>query len=300
MDIPESFLPLQVGDDTFANAYESLDAGRRSILKKWIAQFHLFWGRQRIITQTETIDWDAGYTTTTYTHPLAWSLVVLSEAFASPGQLLALIMPMLLSGTRHIFVVREGGNNSSFPVPLLVALELAGQEDIFTGKADELAPMLAQLPESYGTEGKVFCLGEPRLEASFKKQKPGITCWSATKEQKAGIWFDADIVWDVETIIWMLKGTEIHVGGYIPKDLPASCIWKKSRESFEEFVRHDFGALYLPRTKNLPSVTSTSVLGPGQEGGWLWSTISPKTFTRTTTVWHGLAHQDSEEKHGRP
>ncbi|WP_462324054.1 hypothetical protein [Desulfoplanes sp.] len=298
MDISNDLNVIPVDDALFAEAYAALDPSRRSVLKKWIARFHLYWGRDRVEERSETIHWDQGSATTSVTKPLDWSLVVLSETFASPAQLLALIMPMLLSGTKHVYVVRETTGAVSFPVPLLVAMELAGQENVFAAAAGELPGLVGTFWRGHGSRGKIFCLGAPALESLAKDGSFGMDVWSPGAEQRAGVWVDPDVrSWDWETLAWTLEGTRVHVGGADPGNLPDH--FTRRGASLKDFMRCDFGALYLPRTHDFSRIPLVPTFGPGQEGGWLWPGITPGTFSTTTVIWHGNDPEHDEERHGR-
>jgi hypothetical protein len=296
MDISHELEALQVDDELFAEAYAVLDAGRRSVLKKWIAQFYLFWGRDRGCEHSERVRWDQGFTTTTFTRPLDWSLVLLAEDFASPSQLVSVLMPMMFSGTRHVCVARETSGAISFPAPLLAAMELAGQEVVLTGQGDRLATMLEHLPETFGPLGKVCCLGRSAAASGLQAGMPEIDFWSAGSAQCAGIWIDQDVAWDFETIAWTLAGTKLYAGGSIPGNL--SDHFTPLEEPFESFVGRDFGAFFLPHTRHLSPLPAVSTFGPGQEGGWLWPGITPQTFTRSTVVWHEEAFDHEETING--
>jgi hypothetical protein len=296
MDIACDLETLQVDDGLFAEAYASLDARRRSVLKKWIAQMYLFWGRDRGRERSETVRWDQGFTTTTVTRPLDWSLILLSEKFASVSQLLALLMPMLLSGTRHVCVAREMSGALDFPATLLVAMELAGQETVLTGQKDRLAAVIERFPETFGPLGAICCLGTTCCESEWAVRIPGIYCWSSGSAQSAGIWVDQHVSWDFETIAWTLAGTSLHAGGAIPGDL--SDCFTTHQEPFDSFVDRDLGIVFHPHPDQLSPFLTVPVFGPGQEGGWLWPGITPQTFTRSAVVWQEDALDHEEEANG--
>ncbi|GAU07870.1 hypothetical protein [Desulfoplanes formicivorans] len=290
MDLSHSLEKLQIEDTLFAEAYATLGAAKRSVLKKWIAQLYLFWGRNRQCRRAETICWDQGFVTTRSERPLDWGLVILGETFAAPGQLLALLLPMLLAGTRHVVVVRETSGAISFPAPLLVAMELAGQETVLAATTKDLAWVIEHVPQAYGPRGKICCLGAPDLDPL-----PGRDLWSGGRPQ-AGIWFDPDVAWDLETIAWTLQGARLHVGGAVPGNLDDHYV--QHDDPFDVFIERDFGALYLPHPERLASPLSTPAFGPGQEGGWFWPGISLQTFTLSTVTWHGDSAAIQEEING--
>ncbi len=296
MDISHDVDALQVDDDVFARAYASLDAVRRSVLKKWIAHLYLFWERNRSEERSETIRWHQGVITTAVTRPLDWSLILLGETFASPTQLLAVIMPVLLSGTRRVIVAREA--EGDFPVSLLVGLELAGQEDVLAADPDRLARVVEHLPERYGSQGMILGLGSPVLATRCRACLPEVDLWSAPAPQEVGIWCTSETAWDLPTIAWTLQGSVFHVGGEVPDNLPMPCTVHE--ESLQAFLQHDFGAFYLPNTHDPALLPAASTFGPGQEGGWLWPGITPQTCTRTTVVWHAQDTQPKEDSLGLP
>lgn len=296
MDISHDLEALQVDDELFAEAYAALDADRRSVLKKWIAQLYLFWGRERGCEHSERVRWDQGFTTTTFTRPLDWSLILLAEEFASSSQLVSVLMPMMLSGTRHVCVAREMSGAIPFPAPLLAVMELAGQEVVLTGQGNRLAKVLEHLPETFGPLGKVCCLGRTAAASGLQTVMPGIDFWSADSVPRAGIWVDQHVTWDFETIAWTLAGTKMYVGGSIPDNL--SDQFTPLEEPLESFVGRDFGTFFLPHTDQLSLLPTAPTFGPGQEGGWLWPGITPQSFTRSTVVWHEEVFDHEEKTNG--
>jgi len=296
MDISHGLDILQVDDELFADAYALLDAAQRSVLKKWIAQLYLFWGRDRRCEHFERVHWDQGFTTTTFTRPLDWSLLLLAEEFASSSQLLSVLMPMMLSGTRHVCVVRETSGARAFPAPLLVAMELAGQEVVLAGQKDRLAEVVECYPEKFGPLGKVCCLGRTAAASELQARMPGVDFWSPGSAQRAGIWVDENVSWDFETIAWTLAGTRLYVGGLVSDTLCDPFI--PIEGSLESFVSHDFGTFFLPHTDHLSLPPAAPTFGPGQEGGWLWTGMTPQSFTRSTVVWHEEVPDHEEKTNG--
>ncbi len=128
----ESLLPREadarrLDDEMFACAWEEVGAEDRALLKTAIAwHFHRF-GRQDGILRREISSPDAGFGMRAVSQPAPWAIGVLDRGFASPARLLAELVPALLAGVPRILVVSE-----HMPAPaLLVALELAGMEDVF-------------------------------------------------------------------------------------------------------------------------------------------------------------------------
>ena len=52
MSFSSSVDAFRIPDEAFADAYDAVGDRRRSVLKKWISQLYLFWGRERALDRT--------------------------------------------------------------------------------------------------------------------------------------------------------------------------------------------------------------------------------------------------------
>lgn len=126
--IDQALEAFRIDDALLAQAYDAMPPALRARLKTAIAfQYHLngeapAWETRRVHRPT------AGFCHTVHEKPAAWTVAVIETDFNSPARLLAALMPAVLAGVERIFVVSFGAPPDD---ALLVALELAGLEDIF-------------------------------------------------------------------------------------------------------------------------------------------------------------------------
>lgn len=119
---------FRIDDALSAQAYDATPPALRALLKTAIAfQYHLY--AEAPASETRTVHCPAaGFRHTVHEKPAAWTVAVIEPHFDSPARLLAALMPAVLAGVDRIFVVSFG---SPIAPSLLVALELAGLEDVF-------------------------------------------------------------------------------------------------------------------------------------------------------------------------
>lgn len=183
-----------VDDDFFAAAYESLGGDGRAGLKLCIARLHRIFG-EAARAESLTRHFEEGFCLRQDSRAADWALVACRSDCPSPAALLAVVMPALLAGLRHLrvcFCPQEAGQDSdaagqrtgrltgtgtlAAAAPLLTALELAGVEEACLATTAELAAELeraAVRPRG----GRIVCLGEaatfaPLALAALKRETP--------------------------------------------------------------------------------------------------------------------------------
>jgi len=280
MSFSSSVDAFRIPDEAFADAYDAVGDRRRSVLKKWISQLYLFWGRERALDRTQGQRWDQGVITYEHLRPLDWTLFVLSPDFSSPAQLLAAILPALLAGVRRVAVVREEAD-TSFPEALLTCMELAGQELVLEMNPASILKMTGDM-FTETRRGRVCFLGLSSLETAVRDQLPAKTILSlAASGSTAGIWFDAGFEWDTKTLAWTLPDTIFYAGGEVPDQ--SDLKMRTYTGSIEDFETQGFDVLYAS-TASLKG-DCPCIFGPGLEGGWLWPGLTPRIFMDTVIHW---------------
>lgn len=117
-----------VPDAAFAAAYDATPPERRADLKTCIAALHALFGEKPSSRLTSVANQRLGMAFLDGACPVPWAVICLDPAYASGPRLLAALMPALLAGVHDVRVVRLAPSGSSWPAPVLTALELAGQE----------------------------------------------------------------------------------------------------------------------------------------------------------------------------
>jgi hypothetical protein len=296
MSFSSSVDAFRIADATFAAAYDALGDKRRSVLKKWISQLYLFWGRERSLCRTQIQQWDQGVTTHECVRPLDWTLFVLSPDFSSPAQLLAALLPALLAGVPRVVVAREEAE-IPFPAPLLACMELAGQELVLEMNAASILEMTgAMFAES--RRGKVCFLGKSPVMAPVRNLLPERAFLGlATSGTTGGIWFDGCAQWDTQTLAWTLPDTVFCAGGDVPESMDNGLKMRLHSSSEKDFWTQDFDVLYTSDPSS--QGRCPCVFGPGQEGGWFWPDLTPRIFMDTAMSWQvDLREQAGEDDHG--
>lgn len=162
-----------IDDAFFAAAYQSLGGNGRAGLKLCIARLHRIFG-ESARAESLTRHFDEGFCLRLESKAADWALVACKSDCPSPAALLAVVMPALLAGVKHLrlcFCPEEaapatgaagtvtGPGTWTVAGPLLTALELAGVEEACLATAAELTAELERALSRPGT-GRIVCLGE--------------------------------------------------------------------------------------------------------------------------------------------
>ncbi len=143
-------------DQAFAADYEAASAAVRGGMKTAIARGHALFPSDAARLDRRTRLWEQGFGSSESTRPADWALFCLDERFASVPRLLAAVLPALLAGVPEVVVLRvlPQGGASDWPIGLLAALELAGQELAASATPADLHIWL----EALGARGRGRCV----------------------------------------------------------------------------------------------------------------------------------------------
>lgn len=161
-------------DARMGEAYESLSASSRAVLKTCIARLHQIWGEspeQAVSLRCPR----QGFCLERAERPADVAVIVCAADYRHPTAFLAALMPAVLAGARAVlpfFVpsatlasslgpisasLSEPGRNGMPAAPLLAALELAGVERAFVLEEDDVLRFLREVrPEA----SRLLLLGE--------------------------------------------------------------------------------------------------------------------------------------------
>lgn len=269
-----------VPDAIFGAAYDALPAERRAWIKKTIAQVHSLAGPMRDPAERHIRAHRQGFFSRRDNVPLQYAVLFLDDTCTSAAMAVAAAVPMLLSGAALPCAVRLGEDG---PVPdeVLAGLELAGLETVF------------HLDEAAARRFMEFLVGGPGATVLFHGQGPALVqlhtaagyaapplrLWKPFVVDRVGVWAGAGADWDYSLLSWVHPCASIEIYGArtaIP-GLPPGCV--RARGGFEAMCDAGYGALYVPGARlDEAAACARMVLGPGQEGCWVWPGLGTDFF----------------------
>ena len=272
-----------VDDALFLQAYESLSAAERARLKHCIAVLHACSGHAAALESCRTVRHAQGFVSRRCTAPLPWTLLLLPEEAASPSQLLATVLPPLLAGVPELLVLRVGAGARPLPLPLLAALELAGVEQVGSVTPLQLEQLLQQLVR--GTVPGALLLPQvspdlPEALCSLVPRAPHIRFWRGATPPSVGILATPETAWDWAALVNSNPAPLVELWLQdVPAPRPLPTGWRKRKGDVADFLASRHACLYAPAALHGQALTQGRlVLGPGQEGCWLWPDLLPHNF----------------------
>ncbi len=259
---PDWLEPLLVSDDVFGSAYEAVDPQARAWMKTAIATQHACHGARSVQWGRQEQHWRQGFVTVGESRPVAWTVLLLSESSVSAIRMLAGLMPALLAGVSDVLVVRVADEATPWPQDLLAALELAGQELAVTLPSGRVADLAASMAEQGA--GRWLCLGAPAASLLPVQESPQQAIWR--EPQHAALAVAGDVV-DTSLLAWAHPDLRLErlSGG---------------DETLTAALESGDYAAFAGDTEFLDVVPDSVplMLGPGQEGCWLWAGLAPDWF----------------------
>ena len=255
-----------VSDEEFGNAYEAVAPELRALLKTNIALQHSLYGTPAVTWTREERHWRHDYVTVHEKKPADWCCVLLSQQYNSAPRLLAALMPALLAGVEDVMVVRMSGDEESpWPVELLAALELAGQENVISCHETMAATLFGALPSD--ATGRVLMLGDmPQTVGMCLADMPScVSLWAEPYLAGIGLIPQEEAEWNVDVLKWahpdwnMVDLSEV--------------------DDISTLGGTGFAAIACNGDK-MDTVPDTVpfVLGSGQEACWVWPDLLPEFF----------------------
>jgi len=121
----------RIDDALTAEAYEKAGPTCRAAIKTATAMFMRYDAPAREVVHEERTDPSSGFWRSRTVFPAPWAVVAFTPEYTAAARLLGAVMPAIITGVPLIAAVCVGGIPSE---PLLTALDLAGIEDIFSGR----------------------------------------------------------------------------------------------------------------------------------------------------------------------
>lgn len=296
---PERLQHDSVDDALFQRAYNAVPDTHRAWLKRCIAQLWEHYSMRSPVgarETCETLTHHSGLMATQGQRPLSWCLLLLDETLISPARLLAAALPPLLAGVEHVQVVRLCARKKPWPPALLAALELAGVEQVAQCPAQdsgELFQSLVQTPRS-----GVVLMPQPLRSLARNiwldlAQAPGCHLWQPVFSGRAAVLAQdpGAASWDLDILTWSQPDLMVDVwyeegpdGLAAAAPLPGG--WCVRRGGLAALLQETYDLILAPGQHHAEALRKAPlVLGPGQEGCFIWPGLTPCIFQQSAAAW---------------
>lgn len=281
---PDWINELVPDDALFARAYDDISDQQRSWMKTSIARLYDCYGPRKDISGQSIRMWAAGFETKTVYEAVDFAVVLFDGSLLSPARLLAALVPALAGGVKNILAARVS-SGGPWRKAVLTGLELAGQELVIDMTDVQARRLFNELRDSNRT-GAVTVLGPKAavIKSSELQAASRISFWRPRFSRAASVWMDEDNPFDLETLAFIHPDIIFSVFG-AETELPADN-FSYEGGSFEDCLNAITEVAYLPENRMAQGLKKAKlVLGPGQEGCWIWPDLHPEHFQFHTTAW---------------
>jgi len=267
-----------VDDALFAAAYGESTDRERALMKTCIARLYDWYGPRKDTACEVARRWRGGFASVARAAPVDFALVLFDETFVSPARLLAAVVPAVACGVRNVLAVRVDGEGE-WARSLLTAMELAGQELVADLSGDSVSSLLGDLSDT-GASGAVIDLaGRPGLCAGRSR----VAVHSPIFDCKAVLYLDALETFDLDALTFIHPDIGFTVFG---PDFPLPDGFVRGGEEFPSFLDAVRDVAFVPANRIGYALDHARlVLGPGQEGCWVWPELHPAFFLYHHTAW---------------
>ncbi|WP_319584587.1 hypothetical protein [uncultured Pseudodesulfovibrio sp.] len=268
----------QVDDALFAQAYAESADQERALMKTCIARLYNWYGPSKDTACEVARRWRGGFGSVSRSAPVDVALVLFDDTCVSPARLLAALVPAIACGVPNVLAVRVDGKGDWAP-PLLTAMELAGQELVadLTGKG--VSVLLDKVADA-GAKGAVVDLtGRPGLCAG----RNDLAVYCPDFDRSASIFLDEPDTFDLDALSFIHPDMEFTVFG---AEVPLPDGFVSGSEDFQAFLTSVRNVAFVPADRIGDALGHARlVLGPGQEGCWVWPELLPGFFLFHRTAW---------------
>jgi hypothetical protein len=263
-----------VPDEAFGDAYEAATPERRAWLKTCIARLHALHGAAGMTWGRAEKQWRQGFVSVAEMRPVDWTIVFLSEEYASGPRSVAALMPALLAGVANVLVVRIADQGAHWAASVLAGFELAGQEAVVSLSVDRVPVLLADMAR----KGSGRCLVLGKIDEALKA---AVTRFTLECSPFVAGWFEpvpgalaiaeAEDACEIDEELLAWAHPDLQIVRYDGDNL----------EMVQQDASGEGGFLALAGTPDLIDIVPDSIplmLGPGQEGCWIWPELEPQFF----------------------
>lgn len=271
-------------DELFARAYADISDQNRAWLKTGIARLYDYYGPRKDIGGSDFRSWRSGFDTMKTYDAVDFAVVLFDNSLLSPARLMAALVPALAGGVKNVLAARVG-DAGPWRKAVLTGLELAGQELVVDINDVQARQLFNELRES-GSTGSVMVLG-PRaavIKTNELQAASRISFYRPRFNRSATIWMDDEHTFDLETLAFIHPDIVFSVFGAEPV-LPADN-FSYEGDQFLDCINAITDVAYLPSDRVVSGLPKAKVvLGPGQEGCWVWPDLHPEHFQFHRTAW---------------
>jgi len=280
---PDWLYELVPDDELFARAYEDISDQKRAWMKTSIARLYDWYGPQKDIAGASIRHWHSGFDTKQTFSAVDFAVVLFDGSLLSPTRLLAALVPALAGGVKNVLAARVAGG--PWRKAILTGMELAGQEMVVDVTEAQARRLFNELRDT-GHTGAVTVLGPKAavIKTSELQAASRISFWRPRFSRAAVVWMDDESSFDLETLAFMHPDIIFSVFGTEP-ELPADN-FSYEGDQFDDFIAAIMDVAYLPANRMDRALEKAKVvLGPGQEGCWVWPDLHPEHFQFYSTAW---------------
>ena len=281
---PDWINELVPDDELFARAYADISDVNRAWMKTSIARLYDWYG-PRNDTRGECLrHWRAGFDTRTTCDVVDFAVVLFDNSLLSPARLLASLVPALAGGVKHVLAARVS-DGAPWRKAILTGLELAGQELVVDMTDIQARQLFNELRET-NRSGSVVVLGPKAavIKSSELTAASRISFWRPRFSRSAAVWMDREDSFDLDALAFTHPDIIFSVFG-VETELPADN-FSHEGEGFDDFLEAIMDVAYLPTDRMDHALRRAKlVLGPGQEGCWIWPDLHPEHFQFHCTAW---------------
>ncbi|WP_272699976.1 hypothetical protein [Desulfovibrio sp. Fe33] len=268
----------QVDDSLFAEAYGLSADGERALMKTCIARLYDWYGPRKDTAGQVSTRWRGGFDSVSRFRPVDFALVLFDESFVSPARLLAALVPAIACGVGNILAVRLDGKGN-WPHPLLTAMELAGQELAADLSAERVAGLLRDLAGTGATGVVLDLAGRPDVCPDMSR----LAVYRPLFDCSGSIFLDGEEDFDLEALSFAQPDIAFTVFG---ADVPLPEGFARGGADFAAFLDDVRDVAVVPADRIDDALDKARlVLGPGQEGCWVWPDLHPGFFLFHRTAW---------------
>ncbi|ADU62833.1 MAG: hypothetical protein KUA35_13755 [Pseudodesulfovibrio sp.] len=272
------------GDELFARAYSDISDRNRAWMKTAIARLHDWYGPRKVTGGETALRWRAGFDSRSAHDAVDFAVVLFDGSLLSPSRLLAALVPAIAGGVGSVLAVRVS-SGTPWRKAILTGLELAGQELVVDMSELQARRLFNELRES-NRPGAVAVLG-PRaavIKTNELQAASRISFWRPRYTRAAAIWMDDESTFDLDALAFIHPDIVFSVFGAEP-ELPAEN-FSYEGEGFDSFLDAIMDVAYVPAARVGQTLgRARIVLGPGQEGCWIWPDLHPEHFQFQSIAW---------------
>ena len=267
--------------DSFSRAYHNVSQENRALLKKHIADLSKWYNFNNFPLKTETSiqSWTQGWKTLISKSPADCVLVPLPAEFSSPAQLLSTVLPPRIAGVSQVMVFKLTEEIGYWPDSLLLALELAGIEEVFDFSPKQAKSLLQEIT-SQGTETKLLCSVDKFSMFNPQNLDFQLDTIPLYPPSKCGIWLDGHVTPDLHALEF--AHPDLYLQLFAPETGFLDAIsdeYNKQKSTWQQFCSQDFDIVFAPESFHMELINRFPlVLGPGQECFWIWPELLLQRF----------------------